>query len=187
MDDRPEAGLALDDQVRDADLLAEGGQPDDELDRVDVVRDDDELGLPRLDEVGDVVEAKLDDDGLLLLLVLGARGAGLRLGDQPGLLLGLVLGPVLEQQLEGRRGEVAVGGLGEARQSRGHLEALVEHAPLALEPDVARPLDPAVEVGALGRRGAADAEGLGAALVERVGLLGGGGRLEEGGGGGGIE
>ena len=40
---------------------------------VDVVGDDDEGGLPRLDQVGDVVEAEFHDDGFFL--AVGGRGA----------------------------------------------------------------------------------------------------------------
>ena len=65
VDDRAEAGLALDDDVRDAHLAAERGEEDDELDGVDVVRDDDEVRLLRLDERDDVVQAVLDEEGLL--------------------------------------------------------------------------------------------------------------------------
>jgi hypothetical protein len=41
VDDRPEARLALDNDVRDAHLAAQRGEEHNELDRVDVVRDDD--------------------------------------------------------------------------------------------------------------------------------------------------
>ena len=68
MDNRPEARLALDDDVRNAHLAAESGEEDDELDGVDVVRDDDEVRLLRLDERDDVVEAVLDEEGLLRIL-----------------------------------------------------------------------------------------------------------------------
>lgn len=65
MDDRPEARLALDDDVRDAHLAAERGEEDDELDGVNVVRDDDEVRLLRLNQRDDVVQAVLDEEGLL--------------------------------------------------------------------------------------------------------------------------
>ena len=65
MDDRPEARLTLDDNVRDAHLAAESGEEDDALDGVDVVRDDDEVRLLRLDERDDVIQAVLDEEGLL--------------------------------------------------------------------------------------------------------------------------
>ena len=65
MDDRAETGLALDDDVRDAHLAAERGEEDNELDGVDVVRDDDERRLLGLNEGYAVVQAVLDEVGLL--------------------------------------------------------------------------------------------------------------------------
>jgi hypothetical protein len=54
-DDGAETGLALDNDVRDTHLAAESGQEDDELDGVDVVSDDDEVGLLLLDEGNNVL------------------------------------------------------------------------------------------------------------------------------------
>lgn len=52
--------LALHDAVRHAHLAAEGGEPDHQLDGVDVVRDHNERRLLLLDEGGHVLEAELD-------------------------------------------------------------------------------------------------------------------------------
>ena len=68
MDDRAETGLALDDDVGDTHLAAESGEEDDELDGVDVVRNDDKAGLLGLDEADDVIQAVLDVDRLLCIL-----------------------------------------------------------------------------------------------------------------------
>jgi len=69
-----------------------------------------------------VVEAKLDDDGLLLARGrVGAAGARLCLREQAGLLGRLVFRAVLEQQLEDGLGQVAVGGLGEPVEGGGDL------------------------------------------------------------------
>jgi hypothetical protein len=54
-DNGTETGLALDDDVGDAHLAAEGGEEDDELNGVNVVGDDDEVGLLLLDETDDVL------------------------------------------------------------------------------------------------------------------------------------
>lgn len=54
------AYLPLHDAVRDAHLAAESRQPDDELDGVDVVGDDDEGCLLLLDQGGHVLKTKLD-------------------------------------------------------------------------------------------------------------------------------
>ena len=86
-------GLAhLDDAVGHSHLLAQGRQPHDQLEGVDVVRDHDHLSLAGLNEVGDVVDAKLDNNGLLLVSLLPS-GTGLSLGLEALLLLLLVLRP----------------------------------------------------------------------------------------------
>lgn len=101
VDDLAEAGLALDDDVRDAKLAAESGEPDNELDGVDVVGDGDELGLLLLNKGGDVVQAELDDSGgLRLNNSLGVLGLGLSSLQETSLLLGLALGLVLVEELE---------------------------------------------------------------------------------------
>ena len=86
----------------------------DEFDGLDVVGDDDELGLVVLNECGDVVEALLEHERLLgsvLGLVLlegfslglsisGDLGLGFGFGLLTGLLILLGLGRVLGEQLE---------------------------------------------------------------------------------------
>jgi hypothetical protein len=67
VDQLAESGFSLDEAVGDAELLAEVGEPDDELDGLDVVGDDDQLGLLLLDQLGDVVESELEVVGLGLL------------------------------------------------------------------------------------------------------------------------
>ena len=69
MDDRAEASLALDDDVWDTHLTAEGREEYDELDGVNVVCDDNERRLLRLDKSDTVVQAVLDKEGLLGVLV----------------------------------------------------------------------------------------------------------------------
>lgn len=54
-DNGTETGLALDNDAGDAHLAAEGGEEDDELDGVNVVGNDDEVGLLLLDEADDVL------------------------------------------------------------------------------------------------------------------------------------
>ena len=111
-----EAGLALDNAVRHVHLAAEGGKPEDELQGVDVVGDDDQLGLLVLDQGCDVVQAVLDRKGLLgavnlllgllvllLVLLLGLGGTLNLLGGsglQALLLLDLGLRAVLAEDLE---------------------------------------------------------------------------------------
>jgi hypothetical protein len=57
--------FTLHDDVGDAHLAAQGGEEDDELDGVDVVRNDDECGFLGFDEGDNVVEAVFDEEGFL--------------------------------------------------------------------------------------------------------------------------
>lgn len=65
-----ESGLYLDNAVGNALLLTESWQPDDQLDGVNIVCNDHQLCLARLDQLSDVVEAILDNNGLLLVGLL---------------------------------------------------------------------------------------------------------------------
>jgi hypothetical protein len=60
-------GLAFHDNVRDTHLAAEGGKKDDELNSVDIVGNDNNSCFLGLDESYDVVQAVLDETGLILL------------------------------------------------------------------------------------------------------------------------
>merc|ERR1712072_1163618 len=55
-DNGTEMSLGLDDAIRDATGLAQAWQPHDHLNRVHIVRDDDELGLLLLNKCGDMVD-----------------------------------------------------------------------------------------------------------------------------------
>lgn len=146
VDDGAEAGLALNDDVGDTHLAAERGDEDDELNRVDVVRDDDEGRLLGLDEGDTVVETVLDKERLLGVLGLGALRSLLRGGIKTSLLLLLRLGAVLVQQLEKLGRGVLVERVRELSDRGGHLKALVEDDLLALEAHILRPLHEAREV-----------------------------------------
>lgn len=67
VDDRAEAGLAFDNDVRDTHLPAECGEEDDEFNRVDVVGDDDQGGLLCFNKGNTVVQTVLGEEGLLVL------------------------------------------------------------------------------------------------------------------------
>ena len=74
MHDGSETSFTFHDDVGDAHLAAQGGEEDDELDGVDVVRDDDERGFLGFDEGDDVVEAIFDEEGFLgVLLIIMSR------------------------------------------------------------------------------------------------------------------
>jgi len=74
----PESGLALDDDIWDTHLAAQGGEENNELDGVDVVGDDDERGFLGFNEGDGVVKTVLCEEGLLgvlgLLLLLLSSG-----------------------------------------------------------------------------------------------------------------
>jgi len=171
VDDRSETGLALYDGVRDTHLLAECRKEDDELDGIDIVGDEDKRSLLVLNETNNVVETVLDGvrlgrDVLLLLAILD--GGGL-LGETL-LLLGLGLGAVLVEELQGLGGSVAVKDLLELGNRRGDLEAEVQDLTLALKANILGPAHHAREV-ALGLDVLADTEVARALLDERVLLL----------------
>lgn len=93
-----------------------------------------------------MVQTVLDEEGLLrVLLSFLFFGSSTRLKTSLLLLLGL--GAVLVEELEKLRGGVLVESVGELRNSRGNLEALVQDDLLALKADVLRPLDEASQVG----------------------------------------
>ena len=171
MDDRSETGLALHDGVWDTHLTAESWQEDDELNWVDIVGDEDELGLLGLDQADNVVETVLGVVWLLadvLLLLALSNSGGLLV--QTLLLLGLGLWAVLVEELESLGGSVAVEGVRELSNRRWDLETHVQDLALALQADVLGPLHHAREV-ALGLDVLANAIVAWAALDERV-LLG---------------
>ena len=68
--DGSEACFTLHDDVGDAHLAAQGGEEDDELDGVDVVRDDDERGFLCFDEGDDEVETVPEEEGFLGVLLI---------------------------------------------------------------------------------------------------------------------
>lgn len=158
VDDRAESGLALDDGIRDAHLAAKSRQEDDQLNRIDVVGDDDKRSLLVLNEADNVVEAVLNNirllaDVLLLLALLDGR----RLPEQTLLLLRLRLRTVFVQELEHLGSSVLVKDVLELGDRRGHLQPHVENLLLALEADILRPLHHARQV-PLGLDVLADAE-----------------------------
>lgn len=146
-DDGTETGLTLDDGVRDTHLAAESGKEDDEFDRVDIVGDDDEVGLLVLDQRNDVVQSRLDEEGLLRLVRLLAIGEVGSLGLEANLLLLLRLSLVLVEETEELSGSVLVEDVSELGDRGRSLETLVEDNLLSLETNVLGPLDEAGQVG----------------------------------------
>ena len=80
VDNSAEPGLALNNSIRNSHLLAQSGEEDDQLNRVDVVRDEHKRSLLGLDESDHVVQTVLDSVWLLadvLLFLALADGGGL--------------------------------------------------------------------------------------------------------------
>lgn len=168
MDDSSETGLALYNGVWYTHLTAESGKEDDELNWVNIVGNEYELGLLGLDEGNDVVETVLDRVWLLrdvLLLLALSDGGGLLV--QTLLLLDLGLRAVLVEELKGLGGGVAVESLRELGDRWWDLQAHVEDLALALQAHVLGPADHARQV-ALGLDVLANAIVAWAALDERV-------------------
>lgn len=141
------ASLALDDGVWNTHLSAEGGQEDDELNRIDIVGDDDQRGLLRLDKRDDVVETKLDSvwllaDVFLLLALSHSRGFLV----QALFLLGLGFWTILVEELEELCGGVAIESILELGDGWRDLEAHVQDLALALEADILGPFHHARDV-----------------------------------------
>lgn len=96
VDEFAEVGLTADEAVGDLLFTAKGGQVDNGLDGINVVGHDDKLGLGLFNQGGDVVETKLEVDGLV-----GLDSDGLLSLSLESELLGLLgLGGVLCEHLE---------------------------------------------------------------------------------------
>ena len=134
--DLAETALALDDAVWDLKLAAESWEPDDELEWVDIVSDDDKASLLSLNSGGNVLDT-LDED--LLGGGISDLEGGISLlsfGLNTLLLLGLVLWAVLLKEFEDLDGVSLVKGVVEVVHWWWNLQALHEDAALALDADV---------------------------------------------------
>ena len=91
------ASLALDEGIGDTLLAAESWEEDEQLNGVDIVSHHNELGLALLNQLGNVVETELDQDGLGGFLGVSTSGLSFGFGLKSGLLLLLSLRLVLGQ------------------------------------------------------------------------------------------
>lgn len=108
VDELAEASLALNEAVGDSLLSAESREEDEELNGVDVVSHNNKLGLALLNELGNVVETELDDDGLGGLLGISTTLLGFSLGLKSGSLLLLGLGLVFSEQFKELRSYIQI-------------------------------------------------------------------------------
>lgn len=167
VDQGTKASLALDNAVGDAHLAAESREPDNQLNRVNVVSNHDQLSLLGLNQGSDVVQAVLDHVGLLgrVQLALGLLGLSSSGSAQTLLLLSLRLGLVLFQQTQQLGSGILVQGTVELVDSGRDLQALLEDGALALETHVSGPLGEAGHV-ALVEDGITDGEVAGGLLEQ---------------------
>jgi len=142
VDEFTKSRLSLDEAVWDFLLSAEGWEPHNELDWVDIMSNDDELGLLVLDEVGDVVETVFQDLWLGSLVLLVSTFNLVLSGSQKSLfLLFLAFSGVLGEESEEVAGLVGFQGVGELIDGWWDLQSLHEDSLLTLELDVSGPSD----------------------------------------------
>jgi len=163
-----EVGLAADEAEGNTLLTAESGKVDNHLDGVNVVGNNDHLGLVLLDEGGHVVETELKKDGLLTLVATSTAGTSLSESLKTLNLLLLAFGRVLSEELKKLGSVVLLESLAELVDGGGHLQSLHEDSLLTLDADVARPSDKAGKV-ALGLNISSKTEVASILLEERAG------------------
>jgi hypothetical protein len=121
VNEETETSLAFDDDIGNVHLAAQSGQPNNELNGVDIVSNHDELSLALLDESCDVVNAVLDELGLLGVISALLVGLSGSLLCKTLLLLLCALGAVVSEQFEKVGGLVLLKGLGELVDCGGDL------------------------------------------------------------------
>jgi len=130
--------LSLDDDVRDSHLSAKSGQPNDQLNRVNIVSDDDELGLLLLNGIRDLRKS-IDEIGLLGGCNGLSLGLGLRSLEQSLSLSDLSLGLVLVEKSEQLSGGRLVSGSSELVDRGGDLQSVHQDTSLSLKLNVLGP------------------------------------------------
>ena len=141
-----ESSLSLDEAVWDFLLSAESWEEDHHLEWVDIVGNDNELGLTFLTEGGDVVETELKVHWLWSNFGVLSTLLGLSLGLESGLLVLSSLWGVLGKELQKLRCLVLVDGLGELVESWWGLQSHEQDSLLSLDSDIFWPFDESGEV-----------------------------------------
>lgn len=140
VDHLSEAGFSLDNAIWDTLLAAQGRQPADDFNWVNIVSDDDQFGLVVLDQVADVVDSILQDARSLVIRAL-TLGSIVSLSSKTFLLLGLSLrGQTLHQTSQLSELVLVDGGI-ELSNAWRDLDALEKDTLLTLETDILWPLD----------------------------------------------
>merc|ERR1719506_1823840 len=95
-----ETGLTLDNAVRNVHLAAKGGKPHNQFDGVNIVRDDNQLGLALFDKSGNMVDTELDHLGLVARLGVTSLSFEIGLGHETLLLVFLGFRAVMRHDAE---------------------------------------------------------------------------------------
>jgi len=138
-DELSESGLTLDNAVWNVHLSAESWQVDDDFEWVDVVGDQDELGLLSLDQVDYLVDTAGQGGWSWGWGVGLALDSCLSAGHQSSLFVGFALTSVFGGELKNLGGVLLVNGLVELVDAWWHLQSLLENDSLSLELDVLWP------------------------------------------------
>lgn len=146
VDQSSQSSLSLDNGIRDSHLAAQGRQEDHDFHWVNIVGNQNKLGLLVLNQGSDVVQSVLDHQWLGGLFWLSSCGDLGSYSGQSLLLLSLGLWLVLVQKAEGLGSGILVEGLVELVHSGWDLEASLQDGLLSLEADVHWPLDVSAEV-----------------------------------------
>ncbi len=141
-----ETDLALDDAVGNAHLAAESGKEDDQFNRVNVVRNNNELSLLSFNQSGNMVQTVFDINWFLRLWCFLAGSLGSSNASQTSLLLNLALRLIIIQQAEKLSSSVLVQGLGKLVDRRWNLQATLKNGALTLKTDILRPFDVTGEI-----------------------------------------
>jgi len=160
--------LTLDNAKGDVHLTAKSGQPDNKLNRVNIMGDNNHGGLLLLNKSGDVLKSVLEHSrggtGSGVLTLGSGGGSSLEALDLSLLSLRLVL----HKKLEKLGSLVLVKSSGELLDSRGDLKALKKDLLLSLKTDIARPSHEARKITVLGADVSSHSHVLGSGGEQRV-------------------
>lgn len=159
---------ALDDTVGHIHLTAKRWEPDDELDRGDIVRNDNEASLFLLYQLGNMVDTVLQANGLLRGSGIAARFLRLSHESKTPLLLNVTLRLVLGHELEESAGGGGIHRKAELIDCRRNLQTNEKDFALPLQTNVLWPLDIATKINALRKNVLADTKVLRTLLEKRV-------------------
>jgi len=133
----------LDNAIRNATLLTKVRNINDQLNRINIMRNNHQLSLLILDQSNAMIQSLLDKVRFFpdLAILLSILGDGLGLLDKSSLLLLQSLGTVFIQEFEELHGIVLVERVGKLGEGRRDLEAFFEDFLLSLQTDVLGPFD----------------------------------------------